>query len=77
MNPANYRLSKEILQEMLDEDYDKKFHRNETYYDKYNPGLSPQDLSQKAIDDLFENLLSEPLKKMHAAYLKNATSNCY
>ena len=33
MNPANFKLSKEILQEMLDEDYKKKFHQFETIYD--------------------------------------------
>ncbi len=45
MNPANYRLSKEVLQEMLDEDYKKKFHQFQTIYDKDVKGLSPADLS--------------------------------
>ena len=45
MNPANYRLSKEVLQEMLDDEYNKKFHQFETIYDRQTKGLSPADLS--------------------------------
>ena len=69
MNPANYRLSKEILQEMLDEDFNKKYHRFQTHFDKFNPGLSSNDLSQKALDELYTFHLSEPLKKMKIDYL--------
>ena len=76
MNPANYKLSKEVLQEMLDDEYKKKFHRFSTIYDKETKGLSPADESQKWIDDFF-NRLSGPLKKMYAEYLNNANNNCY
>ena len=76
MNPANYKLSKEVLQEMLDDEYDKKFHKFETIYDKEVKGQSPADLSQKWIDDFFVRL-SDPLKKMHIEYLTAATKNCY
>lgn len=76
MNPANYRLSKEVLQEMLDEDYNKRFHQFETIYDRQVKGDSPADLSQKWMDDFFVRL-SEPLKKMQAEYLTSATKNCY
>ena len=76
MNPANYKLSKEVLQEMLDEDYNKKFHKFETIYDRQVQGDSPADLSQKWMDDFFVRL-SEPLKKMQVEYLSAATKNCY
>lgn len=76
MNPANYKLSKEILQEMLEDDYNKRFHQFETIYDKQVQGLSPADLSQKWMDDFFVRL-SEPLKKMQAEYLTNSGKNCY
>ena len=76
MNPANYKLSKEVLQDMLEEDYNKNFHKFETIYDRQVQGLSPADLSQKWMDDFFVRL-SDPLKKMQAEYLTNATKNCY
>ena len=34
MNPASYKLSKEVLQEMLEDEYNKKFHKFETIYDR-------------------------------------------
>ena len=76
MNPATYKLSKEVLQEMLDDDYNKKFHQFETMYDRQVQGQSPADLSQKWMDDFFVRL-SEPLKKMQAEYLTSATKSCY
>ena len=45
MNPASYRLSKEVLQEMLEDEYNKKFHKFETVYDRQVTGMSPADLS--------------------------------
>jgi hypothetical protein len=76
MNPANYRLSKEVLQEMLEEDYNKKFHQFETIYDRQVKGQSPADVSQKWLDDFFVRL-SDPLKKMQSEYLTTASKNCY
>ena len=76
MNPATYKLSKEVLQEMLDDEYNKKFHQFETVYDRQVQGLSPADLSQKWMDDFFVRL-SDPLKKMQAEYLTTATKSCY
>ena len=76
MNPADYRLSKEVLQEMLDADYNQKFHQFESIYDREVKGLSPADVSQKWLDDFFVRL-SEPLKKMQYEYLTQATKNCY
>ena len=76
MNPASYKLSKEVLQDMLEADYNKKFHKFETIYDRQVQGQSPADISQKWIDDFFVRL-SEPLKKMQVEYLNAATKNCY
>ena len=76
MNPANYKLSREVLQEMLDTEYNKKFHQFETIYDREVKGMSPADASQKWIDDLYVRL-SDPLKKMQAEYLQAAAKDCY
>ena len=76
MNPANYKLSREVLQEMLDTEYNKKFHQFETIYDREVKGMSPADASQKWIDDLYVRL-SDPLKKMQAEYLQAAAKGCY
>ena len=76
MNPANYKLSREVLQEMLDADYNKNFHKFETIYDRDVQGKSPADVSQQWIDDLYVRL-SEPLKKMQADYLQTVAKNCY
>ena len=76
MNPANYKLSKEVLQEMIDSEYKNEYHRYETFYDTDIKGLSPADLSQKWLDDLFVKL-SEPLKKMQVEFLNNSAKNCY
>ena len=38
--------------------------------------MSPADLSQKWIDDLFTRL-SEPLKKMQVDYLQTSAKKCY
>ena len=46
MNPANYKLSHEVLQEMLDGEYNKNFHKFETIYDREVQGKSPADISQ-------------------------------
>ena len=76
MNPASYKLSKEVLQEMLEDEYNKKFHKFETIYDRQVTGQSPADLSQKWMDDFYVRL-SEPLKKMQAEYLSNSAKNCF
>ena len=76
MNPASYKLSKEVLQEMLEEEYNKKFHKFETIYDREVQGRSPADLSQKWMDDFFVRV-SEPLKKMQVEYLTSSSKNCF
>ncbi len=43
MNPANYRLSKEILQDMIDRDFQTQFHPHMTYQDKYGAGKTSVD----------------------------------
>jgi hypothetical protein len=76
MNPASYKLSKEVLQEMLEDEYNKKFHKFETIYDRQVQGQSPADLSQKWMDDFFVRI-SEPLKKMQAEYLTQSAKTCF
>lgn len=76
MNPSSYRLSKEVLQDMLDDDYKKKFHKYDSMFGDEVQGPSPADVSQQHLDD-FYNKNSGVLKKMQAAFLTNATKNCY
>ena len=77
MNPEKYSLSKDVLQQMLDSDYNSRFHQFETIYDRQvRGGMSPSDLSQYWVDRFFEDI-SEPLKRMQVEYLQNAVKNCY
>ena len=76
MNPANYRLSKEVLQEMLNQDQEKAFGKIDSMYGTDVQGLSPADTAQHWINDIFTRL-SEPLKKMQVEYLTKAGKTCY
>ena len=77
MNPASYRLSKEILQEMIDNDDEKVFRKYESIYDTSIKGPSPAERNQQVIDEIFTKHLSEPLKKLHIEYLQSVTKKCY
>lgn len=72
MNPSTYSLSASVLQEMIDADYQKNYHRFETIYDTHVKGISPADQAQK-IQDEFMNNMSAPLKKMQIEYLTKIT----
>lgn len=74
MDPNNYRLSKEFLQEMLENSDKKDF---ETIFDNSKDDLSIQDEISRAIDLPFITHLSEPMKKMNIDYLQNVVKNCY
>lgn len=65
-----------VLQEMMNEDYNKLFHRYETVYDKNMHGSSPSDIGQQLTDDLYARMAG-PLKNMQAAYLRDISTNCY
>ncbi|CDW79050.1 UNKNOWN [Stylonychia lemnae] len=77
MNPGSYRLSRQVLQQMIDQEYDELFNQNETIYNTQVQGQSYSQQSQRNIDELFTTTLSEPLKKMHASYLRSVAKNCY
>ena len=77
MNPANYRLSKEIIQEMIDEENRKENHPYESLHDRFEKGQSYYDLVDQALDELQNVYLSEPLKKVHTEMLQNVIKNCY
>ena len=70
------QLTKNVLQSMLDEDYNKDFHRYERTYGSKVQGDSPADKSQRIHDQLFKDL-AKPLKGMQAALLKDISKNCY
>ena len=76
MNPNN-RLSREVLQKMLDADMDEQYNKTKTIYNTEVQGQSYAEQSQRAIDELYTTVLSEPLKKLHASYLRSSAKNCY
>ena len=77
MNPANYRLSKEVLQDMINDDNEKMFNRFSSIYKENIKGQSPDEQSLHLIDELFSKHLSEPLKKMEVDYFKVINEKCY
>ena len=75
LNPSNYKLSPQLLDEMLDNDYRKGPGHFATIYDQTNK-KSPEQMTHEALNNL-QLSLSEPLKKMHTTYLARVTKNCY
>jgi len=67
----------EMLQAMIDKDHDLNYNRYkkaQTTY--YKSGAFPQDIMLKAQQDLVKEL-SNPLKKMRAAFLLDVAKTCY
>jgi hypothetical protein len=74
---ASTDMNAEVLQQMLDENYEKKMHRYASKYDAGNrQGKSPVDIANDAHNSLYD-MLSEPLKKMQVAYLNKVADSCY
>jgi hypothetical protein len=76
MNPSSYKLSKDVLQQMIESDDAKSLNQFQSIYGSEVKGLSPSDQAQKHTDDFFDSL-SVPLKKMQIEYLEKSISNCY
>ena len=74
---ATTEMDPKVLRQMLQAQVDDQFHRYATRFDdSVNKGNSPNDLSIKKHDAVFE-MLSEPLKRMQVDYLKKVSSQCY
>jgi len=69
------KLTPEVLDEMIDYDHQKKFKAGPTFFDKLS-SKSPTDSTYEATKDIYK-AVSNPLKKMESAYIKNALKNCY
>ena len=77
MNPANYKLSKEVLNDLIQRDRDNyKGGKYQSFFGTNVKMASPADRAQVAIDEVF-HILSTPLKKMQRDYLNNVSKNCY
>ena len=78
MNPSEYRLSREVLEDMAKDRSDKIFNRFETHF---NSSILGESLGQKNMNLLYEIYQDGPvstgLKKLHSEYLANANKNCY
>jgi hypothetical protein len=67
----------EMLQSMIDKEYNEDRNRYQTAQNTYyKDGAFSQDITQKLQRDLV-NELSVPLKKMRAAYLQEVAKTCY
>ena len=75
LNPDNYKVSPQLLDEMRHNDFVMNHKHFATYYDDWNV-KSPDEVTNDKLNDIY-NILSEPLKKMHAQYLTRAAKNCY
>ena len=75
LDPANYKLSPELLDEILANDYKKKNKYFKNFYDMTSH-RSPEEIAHQKLEAL-ELTMSQPLKKMHLQYLTKVTKNCY
>ena len=71
------KLSAQVLQDMLDDDYRKTHKQFESYFSEQETvGSTYQDMSNVAHNALFDKL-SEPMKTMQREYLNKVSSTCY
>ena len=75
LNPANYKLSPELLDAMIQNEVQLKYKRDENVFDKQ--GIKgPADIVRDKLASL-DLALSEPLKKLHSRWLTRCAKNCY
>ena len=71
------QLAPKLMQDMIDEEVDRKINRYQTVTNSMASGKS---LEEKGIDlehSLYKGALSETLKNMQARYLMDVSKNCY
>ena len=71
------QLTPKLMQDMIDEDVDKKIHRYETTYNSVAAGKSLEDQGQDLEQSLYRGELSETFKKWQSKYLMDVSKNCY
>ena len=73
---ATQKLSSKVLQEMIDDRYNKEFERGESWYSSSTPGASPAQVSFQKTNEIYSTLAT-PLKNMRAQAMLDAASKCY
>ena len=75
LDPSNYKLSPQLLDEMIANDYRQGPGHYASFQDQSNQKSAGEHVND-AIKSL-ETTLSDPLKRMHTTYLARVTKNCY
>ena len=70
------KLSAKVLQDMIDESYEKECHLYDSRFDKDYSGRSPSDISYDNQQEIYTTLAT-PLKNMQMAAMKDAAANCF
>ena len=73
---ANTKLSAKVLQDMIQNEYDKEYGRYSTMGNTETPGKSPNDISFDKTNEIY-SILATPLKNMRFAALKEASKSCF
>jgi hypothetical protein len=76
LNPKSYKLSGPLLDEMIAHDWKTQSRKFENHYDETKTNISPADFVHAELGNL-NNILSEPLKMLHAEYLSKTVKTCY
>ena len=77
MNPNNYKLSPEVLQELYQREADKRgYNGHLRLQDDLKHFVTPSDKLQEIHNSLFETL-NKPLKKLTAAMHSEISNTCY
>ena len=78
MNPENYGLSREVLDDIRHQKWSKENYgdKDSFFGENRNKGQSPAEQVHHALDNV-KVILSDPLKKMKSEYLKTVSKKCY
>lgn len=78
MNPENYGLSREVLDDIRIKKWKKENYGNRAslFDEAHTNGPSPAEQVHHALEDVYR-LLSDPLKKMKSEYLSTISNKCY
>ena len=75
-NPRKYKLSPELLDQMIQHDYDKVYKQYKNQYDDFPNRRAPRE-QYRDLQNAVYDLLSSPLKLAHETILKNSLKKCY
>mmetsp|Transcript_8761 Transcript_8761/g.9936 ORF Transcript_8761/g.9936 Transcript_8761/m.9936 type:complete len:123 (+) Transcript_8761:31-399(+) len=75
MSKGNYKLSPQLIDAMIENDYNLENKQVATFFDK-DQHQTPDDIIHKKLNEL-ESAISDPLKKIHSVWLARSAKNCY